>query len=92
MLHYFLPLLVKTAEKEKTIVDVINTVSIGVHMTSHGASNYQISRLAVLRMCDFVHAEYSSKGINCVALAPGMVLTAMSKDSPVAPCKNSLKS
>jgi NAD(P)-dependent dehydrogenase (short-subunit alcohol dehydrogenase family) len=87
MLHNFLPLMVETAENYKTTVDVLNTVSIGVHLTTLGSSAYQLSRLAVLKMCEFVEAEYGSRGVICIGLAPGAVLTSMTKGHMVEPCK-----
>jgi NAD(P)-dependent dehydrogenase (short-subunit alcohol dehydrogenase family) len=91
MLHYFLPLMVETAKHENTVVNVVNTVSIGIHLIQPGTSAYQLSRLAVARMCEFVMTEYGDKGVNCIALAPGAVLTSMSRGTFVEPCKDHLK-
>ncbi|KAG4420714.1 hypothetical protein IFR04_006100 [Cadophora malorum] len=80
MLRNFLPILEKTAKQEKTTVDVINISSIGAHIIAPGASAYQTSRLALLRLTEFVDVEYGSKGVNCVAIHPGGVLTELSKN------------
>jgi NAD(P)-dependent dehydrogenase (short-subunit alcohol dehydrogenase family) len=88
MLKSFLPLLVDTAEREKTIVDVVNTSSIGAHMSIPGASSYQTSRLAMLRLSEFVMMEYGSKGVNCVSIHPGGVLTRLSeRNDEIRPSK-----
>jgi NAD(P)-dependent dehydrogenase (short-subunit alcohol dehydrogenase family) len=81
MLKYFLPLLAETADREKTTVDVVNISSIGAHVTFPGASAYQTAKLALLRLGEFVQVEYGTKGVNCVALHPGGVLTEMSKNN-----------
>lgn len=79
MLHGFLPLLVETAKEKNTLVDVVNISSIGAHIIMPGASAYQTSKFAVLRLTEFVQAEYGDKGVTCVAVHPGGVLTEMSK-------------
>ncbi|KAI9738093.1 MAG: hypothetical protein M1818_005521 [Claussenomyces sp. TS43310] len=78
MLHAFLPLMVETAAVCGT-VDVINVSSIGAHTTFYGASAYQTSKFALLRLGEFVEAEYAAKGVNCFSVHPGGVLTEMSK-------------
>ncbi|KAF1964849.1 NAD(P)-binding protein [Bimuria novae-zelandiae CBS 107.79] len=76
-LQAFLSLLVLTAEKGNTTVDVVNVSSMGAHVVSPGASAYQISKLAVLRLSEFVNVEYGAKGVNTVSLHPGGVPTAL---------------
>jgi NAD(P)-dependent dehydrogenase (short-subunit alcohol dehydrogenase family) len=89
MLKYFLPLLVETAKKENTVVDVVNMSSIGANMTFPGASAYQISKQAVSRLTEFVALEYGKLGVNCVATHPGGVLTELSKDNVyIRDCKS----
>lgn len=61
-IHAFLPLLVSTAEKEKRVTDIVNISSIGGNMVMPGASAYQISKLAVQRLTEFVEKEYAGKG------------------------------
>jgi len=78
MLHGFLPLLVDTAKERNTLVDVVNVTSIGAHVIIPGASAYQTSKFAILRLTEFVQVEYGDKGVNCVAVHPGGVLTRMS--------------
>jgi NAD(P)-dependent dehydrogenase (short-subunit alcohol dehydrogenase family) len=79
MLHAFLPLMVATATISGA-VDVINVNSIGAHVTLHGASAYQTSKFALLRLTEFVEIEYAAKGVNCFSVHPGGVLTEMSKN------------
>ncbi|KAF2028885.1 putative oxidoreductase ucpA, partial [Setomelanomma holmii] len=77
-LHAFLPLLTATAEKYGKGANVINLSSVGAHVVMPDASAYQTSKFAVLRLGEFVHAEYSAKGVTCVAVNPGGVPTALS--------------
>jgi NAD(P)-dependent dehydrogenase (short-subunit alcohol dehydrogenase family) len=79
MLKNFLPLLTETASNTSTIVDIINMSSIGAHRTFPSASAYQTSKLALLRLTEFVQAEYATEGVNCIAMHPGGVLTEMGK-------------
>jgi NAD(P)-dependent dehydrogenase (short-subunit alcohol dehydrogenase family) len=81
MLKSFLPLLVETAKKENTIVDVVNMSSIGANITFPGDSAYKVSKTAVSRLTEFVNLEYGKQGVNCVAMHPGGVLTDLSKDN-----------
>jgi len=73
--HAFLPLLVKTAETQKTHVNVMNVTSIGAVMVSPGGSSYGIAKLALQRLSEFIGAEYGDKGVNIVGLHPGGVVT-----------------
>jgi NAD(P)-dependent dehydrogenase (short-subunit alcohol dehydrogenase family) len=82
MLNAFLPLMVKTAAISGT-VNVINMTSIGAHMTFPGASAYQTSKFALLRLSEFVETEYAHKGVNCFSVHPGGVLTEMTKQIEV---------
>ncbi|KAI0439515.1 NAD(P)-binding protein [Xylaria telfairii] len=51
--------------------------SVGAHCRSPGLSAYQTSKLAVLRLTEFLDAEYSGKGIIAFSIHPGNVLTDM---------------
>ncbi|PVH95498.1 NAD(P)-binding protein [Periconia macrospinosa] len=78
-LQAFLPLLASTAEKYGGKADVINMSSIGAHIFLPGASAYQTCKLALLRLSEFVNVEYGNKGIVCVGMHPGGVLTELAK-------------
>lgn len=78
MLNAFLPLMVETAAVNGT-VDVVNVTAIGAHMTIYGASAYQASKFALLRLSEFVETEHAAKCINCFSVHPGGVLTELTK-------------
>lgn len=80
MLKYFLPLLTETAKKLSTVVDVINMSSIGAHRVFPSASAYMVSKFALMRLSEFVQAEYSAEGVNCVSMHPGGVRTELVKN------------
>ena len=80
MLKHFLPLLVETAEKHGVKTDVINTTSVAAHFAVPGASAYQASKFALVRLGECVDAEYAGLGVNCVTLHPGGVATTIAKD------------
>ena len=78
--HAFLPLLVKTAETEKTHVNIINVTSIGAVMVTPGSSSYSIAKVALQRLSEFVGVEYGQKGINVVGIHPGAVVTKLANE------------
>lgn len=60
------PLLLK-AETRTTI----NIASVGAHLVSHSLSAYQTSKLAVVRLTEFIALEYGDKGIVSYCIHPG---------------------
>jgi NAD(P)-dependent dehydrogenase (short-subunit alcohol dehydrogenase family) len=68
----FLPLLLRSSSGLKTIA---NTSSVGAHLVSHGLSHYQTSKLALLRLSEFVASEYADEGVISFCVHPGNVLT-----------------
>ena len=75
----FLPLVL--ASKLKT---VINVSSVGAHRSRLGASGYQTTKLAVLRLTEFLNIDHGEQGLLAYAVHPGGVLTDLSKNMPKA--------
>ncbi|KAI5245504.1 NAD-P-binding protein [Aureobasidium subglaciale] len=75
----FIPVLLDTKDGDKTI---INTSSIGAHIVMPGASSYQTSKLALLRLGEFIQIEYADKGILCYGIHPGGVMTELAGRTP----------
>ncbi|KAK4934356.1 hypothetical protein LTR10_024354 [Elasticomyces elasticus] len=73
----FLPLVLKS--KEKTLVMVS---SIGGVATRAGASGYQTTKTVVLRLNDFLMAEYGQQGLLAYGIHPGGVMTELAKVMP----------
>ena len=67
MTKFFLPLLLKSELKTVVVVS-----SIGAHITMPGMSAYQTTKLAVLRLNDFLMAEYGEKGLIAFGVHPGV--------------------
>ncbi|KAF4631925.1 hypothetical protein G7Y89_g6211 [Cudoniella acicularis] len=82
MLKSFLSLLVETAKNHNVTVDVINTTSVAAHFAVPGASAYQASKFALIRLSEFVVSEYGEQGVNCLSLHPGATPTGIMKDPP----------
>ncbi|KAK5633015.1 hypothetical protein RRF57_008729 [Xylaria bambusicola] len=57
----------------------VTVSSVGAHLRSPGYSAYQTSKLAVLRLTEFLNAEYSDKGIVAFTIHPGNVATDMTR-------------
>ncbi|KAF3904270.1 C-factor [Arthrobotrys entomopaga] len=74
---FFLPLLLPSPQKT-----IINISSNGAHAGSPGASAYQISKMAVCRLTEYISNEYHKQGVVVVAVHPGGVLTELAKGMP----------
>ncbi|KAI0543974.1 NAD(P)-binding protein [Xylaria curta] len=73
VMRALVPLMLET-DGLKTFVTVS---SVGAHCRSPGLSAYQTSKLAVLRLTEFLDADYSDKGIIAFSIHPGNVMTDM---------------
>jgi NAD(P)-dependent dehydrogenase (short-subunit alcohol dehydrogenase family) len=58
--------------------------SIGAQLVMPGASDYQSSKHAINRLCEFVQTDHGSDGIKCFALHPGGVATELGLTMPNA--------
>ena len=77
MARSFLPLLLKSQEKTMIVVS-----SVAATMTSPGGSAYQTSKLAVLRLNEFLMQEYGQQGLIAYGVHPGSVMTELSFQLP----------
>ncbi|KIX96238.1 uncharacterized protein Z520_08016 [Fonsecaea multimorphosa CBS 102226] len=74
-----LPLLLADESSLKTVV---NMSSIGAQMCMPGASAYQTTKFALLRLSDFLNVEYGSQGVIAYCMHPGAVPTELSWKMP----------
>jgi NAD(P)-dependent dehydrogenase (short-subunit alcohol dehydrogenase family) len=58
--------------------------SIGAQLLMPGASDYQASKHAINRLCEFVQVDHGDEGIKCFALHPGGVSTELGRSMPEA--------
>lgn len=77
MTRSFIPLLL--ASKAKTI---LNISSGGAHVAAYGASAYQTTKFALLRISEFMNVEYGEQGILAYSIHPGGVVTELAKGMP----------
>lgn len=59
---------------------IIITASRAAVMTEPRMSSYQVSKLAVTRLAQLIHNEYNERGIKCVAIHPGGIVTRLLTD------------
>lgn len=64
----FTPLLLHSEKGQKT---VINVSSVGAHLVNPAASAYQTSKLALLRLSQFIDRDYASQGLLSICIHPG---------------------
>jgi NAD(P)-dependent dehydrogenase (short-subunit alcohol dehydrogenase family) len=57
--------------------------SVGAQLLTPGASDYQTSKHAINRLCEFVNVDHGADGVKCFAVHPGGVATALGKNMPV---------
>ncbi|KUI53482.1 Versicolorin reductase [Cytospora mali] len=75
---YFLPLMLeKEADGLKTFVTV---ASVGAHLHSPGASQYEPGKLVNVRFAEIVDAEFADRGVSAWCVHPGNVMTDMTVD------------
>lgn len=82
-LRYFLPLLLASADAGRFPLAVLSS-SLAAAMALPGSSAYGTSKLAIARLAEFVHAEYSSRGLVAVAVHPGLLSTDLARGMPEA--------
>lgn len=73
----FLTLLLKSNEKT-----LVNIGSLGAHTVTSGSSAYKTTKMALLRLTEFVAIEYAKEGLVVFAVHPGAVPTDLSLRMP----------
>jgi NAD(P)-dependent dehydrogenase (short-subunit alcohol dehydrogenase family) len=58
--------------------------SIGAQRVAPTASDYQTSKHAINRLCEFVNVDHGQDGIKCFAIHPGGVATELGRNMPEA--------
>ena len=86
--RYCLPHLIESARKHSakgsTGGHLILISSVGAQLLTPGASDYQTSKHAVNRLCEFINLDHGEDGIKCFAIHPGGVPTTLAKKMPEA--------
>jgi NAD(P)-dependent dehydrogenase (short-subunit alcohol dehydrogenase family) len=88
VIRYTLPALIDSARRHaaegKSGGHLILLSSIGAQLLMPGASDYQTSKHAINRLCEFVEVDHGEDGIKCFALHPGGVATELGRSMPEA--------
>ncbi|MEC7764793.1 MAG: SDR family oxidoreductase [Pseudomonadota bacterium] len=86
VVRYTLPHLIESAARAAqaggTGGHLILISSVGAQLLMPGASDYQTSKHAINRLCEFVQSDHDADGIKCFAMHPGGVATELGKQMP----------
>jgi NAD(P)-dependent dehydrogenase (short-subunit alcohol dehydrogenase family) len=72
----------KHADRAASGGHMILLSSIGAQYVAPTASDYQTSKHAINRLCEFIDVDHSDEGVKCFAVHPGGVPTALGKNMP----------
>ena len=88
VIRFTLPHLVRSAKNRAAEGSsgghLILLSSIGAQLLMPGASDYQTSKHAINRLCEFVQTDHEDDGIKCFAIHPGGVATELGLAMPEA--------
>jgi len=88
VIRFTLPHLIASAERHadqgSSGGHLILLSSIGAQLLMKGASDYQTSKHAINRLCEFVQSDHDEDGIKCFAIHPGGVATELGLSMPEA--------
>lgn len=88
VIRYTLPHLIESARTRAAEGSsgghLILLSSVGAQLLMPTASDYQTSKHAVNRLCEFVQVDHGEDGIKCFAIHPGGVSTELGRNMPEA--------
>jgi NAD(P)-dependent dehydrogenase (short-subunit alcohol dehydrogenase family) len=86
LIRYSIPYLIESAKRQSASGStggyLILISSIGAQFITPTASDYQTSKHAINRLCEFVEVDHGKDGVKCFAIHPGGVPTALAKNMP----------
>jgi NAD(P)-dependent dehydrogenase (short-subunit alcohol dehydrogenase family) len=86
VIRYALPYLIESAKRRaaegSTGGHLILLSSVGAQLLTPTASDYQTSKHAINRLCEFVNVDHGEDGIKCFAIHPGGVATSLGMNMP----------
>jgi NAD(P)-dependent dehydrogenase (short-subunit alcohol dehydrogenase family) len=87
VVRFTLPHLIESAKRRssegRSGGHLILLSSIGAQFVMPGASDYQTSKHAINRLCEFVQSDHDEDGVKCFAIHPGGVATDLGHNMPV---------
>jgi NAD(P)-dependent dehydrogenase (short-subunit alcohol dehydrogenase family) len=88
VVRFAIPHLIESARKHSargsTGGHLILISSIGAQLLTPGASDYQTSKHAINRLCEFINLDHGEDGVKCFAIHPGGVPTTLARNMPEA--------
>lgn len=88
VIRFTLPHLIASAKRRaaegRSGGHLILLSSVGAQLLMPGASDYQTSKHAINRLCEFVQVDHDEDGTKCFALHPGGVSTELGRNMPEA--------
>lgn len=88
VIRYTLPHLIASAgahaDKGTSGGHLLLLSSVGAQLLMPGASDYQTSKHAINRLCEFVVSDHGADGVKCFAIHPGGVATDLGLTMPEA--------
>lgn len=88
VIRFTLPHLIASAKKRAAEGTsgghLILLSSVGAQLLVDGASDYQTSKHAINRLCEFVQSDHDADGVKCFAIHPGGVSTELARNMPEA--------
>jgi len=86
VIRFVMPHLIESARKHTARGSsgghLILISSVGAQLLFPGASDYQTSKHAINRLCEFVNVDHGEDGVKCFAIHPGGVATSLGKNMP----------
>lgn len=86
VVRYTIPHLIESARKHASRGasggHLVLLSSIGAQLLTDGASDYQTSKHAINRLCEFIDHDHGDEGVKCFAIHPGGVATKLAKNMP----------
>jgi NAD(P)-dependent dehydrogenase (short-subunit alcohol dehydrogenase family) len=86
VVRFCLPHLIESAHKYfakgSTGGHLILISSVGAQLLTPGASDYQTSKHAINRLCEFINVDHGQDGVKCFAVHPGGVPTILGRNMP----------
>jgi NAD(P)-dependent dehydrogenase (short-subunit alcohol dehydrogenase family) len=86
VVRYALSHLIESARKHaaagSTGGHMVLITSLGAQLLIPGASDYQTSKHAINRLCEFIQLDHGADGIKCFAIHPGGVSTELARKMP----------
>ena len=86
VIRFTLPYLIESAKRRMAEGSsgghLVLLSSVGAQLLMTGASDYQTSKHAINRLCEFVQTDHDEDGIKCFAIHPGGVATELGMSMP----------